>query len=110
LLVYLAPQVVEHLLRALTARSPTGSRLGLTMRRAARVAPTAALGELWISTTPDDPDAWLRAHGWEPGFHRTGDLARRYGRAEWADLQGSGLVDARRLVPETTIASRTGSP
>jgi methyltransferase (TIGR00027 family) len=100
LLVYLAAPVVERLLEGLTARSPAGSRLGLTIRRTAGGAPTAALDEMWISTAPDDPHAWLRGHGWEPSFHRQGEVATRYGRAEWADLQGSGLVDARRLLPE----------
>lgn len=99
LLVYLAAPVVEQLLRELTARSPDGSRLGLTIRRTTTPAPTAALDELWISNAPEDAPAWLRGHGWEPRFHRQGEVAIRYGRNEWADMQGSGLVDARRLLP-----------
>ena len=99
LLVYLPGPVVEQLLRDLTARSPAGSRLGLTVRLEANAAPTTALGQLWISTAPEDAPRWLRDHGWAPTFHRYGDLGSSYGRSEWADLKGSGLVEAERLTP-----------
>ncbi|MGB9111298.1 MAG: SAM-dependent methyltransferase [Acidimicrobiales bacterium] len=100
LLLYLTTSVVECILEDVALRSAVGSRFGLTTRRVGAMAPTTALDELWISSTPDDPETWLRGHGWEPTFHRPGVLASRYGRNEWSHLEGSGLVDARRLPTE----------
>jgi methyltransferase (TIGR00027 family) len=100
LLVYLDAPVVEGLLEQVTLRSPLGSRLGLSIGRSGRAAPTAALNKLWVSRAPADPKPWLRGHGWDPTFHARGELATRFGRPEWAYLEGSVLVDARRLPPE----------
>lgn len=97
LLVYLATDVVERLMTDIGERSAPGSRLGLTIRKAGATAPPEPFDEMWISRAPDDPEVWLRGHGWLSDLYPEDRLADRYGRTEWSGLSGSELVDARRL-------------
>jgi methyltransferase (TIGR00027 family) len=97
LLVYLATDAVERLITDVGDQSAPGSRLGMTIRRATAVSPPEPFDEMWISAAPDDPEVWLRGHGWLASFYGEGELATRYGRPEWSGTSGSELVDARRL-------------
>ena len=97
LFVYLAADVVERLVTYVSDRSAPNSRFGLTIRKATAVAPPGLLNEMWISRAPDDPQVWLRGHGWNPDFYPQADLAFRYGRSEWSGPGGSELIDAQRL-------------
>ncbi|MFJ9690690.1 class I SAM-dependent methyltransferase [Kitasatospora sp. NPDC101183] len=86
LLIYLPEEAVELLLTRIGARSAPGSRMGLTLgsrgvidRFAADAAPGSA-ASLWVSEMPEDPVAWLAAHGWQAETHTIRERAAAYGR------------------------------
>jgi hypothetical protein len=61
LLVYFDDAGVDRLLRRVTALSPAGSRLVLTLRVSDRALPH--LADVWRSRAPADPVAWMAGHG-----------------------------------------------
>lgn len=106
LLIYLPEDAVELLLNRISALSAVGSRLGLTLgsrgvlERFATDAVPGSAASLWVSEMPDDPVAWLAAHGWEADAHTLRERAAAYGRPistrPQREEQPGGLISAVR--------------
>jgi len=93
LLIYFPPEQNETLLSIVSAASPSGSRMGMTLARKgglevpdmpveAGVAPdeVRSVPAMWLSEAPDDPAAWLRGHGWNAEVFDTRERATAYRR------------------------------
>jgi methyltransferase (TIGR00027 family) len=96
LLIYLSEDQVDRILDRVGELSPAESRLGLTLAahgflersdRSSEIEPDdpvasrrAAMRAMWKSTAPEDPAAWLSAHGWTASVVEIAELARTYGR------------------------------
>ena len=106
LLIYLPEEAVERLVGLIGEQSAPGSRMGLTLgsrgvvsRFAADALPGTA-ASMWVSEMPDDPVAWLAAHGWAAAAHTLRDRAAAYGRPLTTEPRGDegpgGLIHAVR--------------
>ncbi|MFC1420848.1 class I SAM-dependent methyltransferase [Streptacidiphilus cavernicola] len=107
LLIYLPEEAVERLVGLVGEQSAPGSRMGLTLGSRgvlSRFGADAAAGtaaSMWVSEMPEDPVAWLAAHGWAAETHTLRERAAAYGRPitsePRADEGPGGLVHAVRL-------------
>jgi methyltransferase (TIGR00027 family) len=97
LLVYFDDAGVDRLLRRVTALSPAGSRLVLTLRVSDRALPH--LADVWRSRAPADPVAWMAGHGWDATAEAWSELAAEWGRPHWRSSSTKpGFVDALRTI------------
>ncbi|MEU1981045.1 SAM-dependent methyltransferase [Nocardia sp. NPDC019395] len=91
LLPYLNPEQNDQLLAAVSARAAAGSRLAIEFLHVDAVAlmnqaltgssDAAEMSELWRSGgVAEDPDSWLRRHGWDSEAYDVYELAHSYGR------------------------------
>jgi methyltransferase (TIGR00027 family) len=92
LLVYLATEVAESMLGALSATSAPGSRLGASLP----VANSLARPGLWLLPPQQDPVSWFAPFGWDARTACLSELAADYGRPGWLDSRSPSFVDARR--------------
>jgi O-methyltransferase involved in polyketide biosynthesis len=111
LLFYLAPDVIEQILDAVTRLAAPGSRLGFDIPNGrALTSPwtkpwvdmQAAAGAPWIGTM-DDPAAELAARGWRATVTQPGSPEANHGRwtlpvvpAEMTEMPHSWYVTAER--------------
>ncbi|MFI5718738.1 SAM-dependent methyltransferase [Nocardia sp. NPDC051750] len=116
LLPYLEPEQNDRLLTAVTAQSAAGSRLAIEflhvdavalMTQALAGADAGEMTSLWTRGGVDeDPDSWLRRHGWDPEPFDVYERARSYHRDlpplgdtpvdRFAEAARNSLIIARR--------------
>jgi methyltransferase (TIGR00027 family) len=106
LLIYLPEEAVERLVGLIGEQSAPGSRMGLTLgsrgvvSRFGAGAPEGSPASMWVSEMPDDPVAWLAAHGWAAEAHTLRASAAAYGRPFTTEPTGDegpgGLIHAVR--------------
>ena len=77
-LVYLDENTVNDVIRAITAMSAPGSRMGLDM--ASHDQSESSPRPLRHSTAPFDPVIWLAEHGWTAEASNARDVLRAHGR------------------------------
>ncbi len=110
LLVYLADDACNRMVRTAAELSMPGSRLGVTVASPERLASWRRANPerrarrkdyvaLWRSTSPRDPVRWLASHGWRGRLYGPAERSSVYGRepTDVADeMLGAGLIDAIR--------------
>lgn len=114
-ILYALPgEAADLLLERMTELSAPGSELAADhaedseVLREARAAISEDLVRLWGGGPTTDLDAWLEGHGWEPGAHEFGTIARSFKRpvppAFNPQSEGSGrgwLITARLRVEKS---------